>query len=159
MGFLINNTTPMTFNMVYWAPIALDSASWELSLKPSLYNYCTSQLTITFIHMKSASWELALKPSLYNNRPKHSKYFCAGNTRLPRTSNLAHETPTSRTPGVSPGENTHIPRTSVSPEVHTHVNHRVSGASLQAALASGNSLHDSRCLHGGLRTILSYAHS
>ena len=51
--------------------------------------------------MESASWELSLKPSLYNNRPKHSKYFCAGNTRLPRTSNLAQETPTSRTPGVS----------------------------------------------------------
>ena len=109
--------------------------------------------------MESASWELALKPSLYNNRPKHSKYFCAGNTRLPRTSNLAQETPTSRAPGVSPGENTHIPRTSVSPEVNTHVNHRVSGASLQAGLASGNSLHDSRCLPGGLRTILSYAPS
>ena len=109
--------------------------------------------------MESASWELALKPSLYNNRPKHSKYFYAGNTRLPRTSNLAQETPTSRAPGVSPGENTHIPRTSVSPEVNTHVNHTVSGASLQAGLASGNSLHDSRCLPGGLRTILSYAPS
>ena len=39
MGFLINNTTPMTFNRVYRAPIALDSASGELALKPSLYNY------------------------------------------------------------------------------------------------------------------------
>ena len=43
--------------------------------------------------MESASWELALKPSLYNNRPKHSKYFCAGNTRLPRTSNLTRKRP------------------------------------------------------------------
>ena len=39
--------------------------------------------------MESASCELALKPSLYNNRPIHSKYSCAGNTRLPRTSSLA----------------------------------------------------------------------
>ena len=106
----------------------------------------TSQLTITFIHMESASCELALKPSLYNNRPIHSKYFRAGNTRLQRTSNLA------------PG-NTHFPRSSVSTEINTHVNHRVSGASLQAGLASGNSLHDSRCLPCGLRTILSYVPS
>ena len=109
--------------------------------------------------MESASWELALKSSLYNNRPIHSKYFCAGNTRLPRTSNLARETPTFRAPGVSSGENTHIPRTSVSPEVNTYVNHRVSGASLQAGLAPGNSLHDSRCLPCGLRNILSYVPS
>ena len=109
--------------------------------------------------MESASWELALKPSFYNNRPKHSKYVCVGNTRLPHTSNLAQETPTSRAPGVSPWENTHIPRTSVSPEVNTHVNHTVSGASLQAGLVSGNSLHDSRCPPGGLRTILSHAPS
>ena len=54
--------------------------------------------------MESASWELALKPSLYNNRPKHSKYFCAGNTRLPRTSNLAQETPTSRHLVSRPGK-------------------------------------------------------
>ena len=39
--------------------------------------------------MESASCELALKPSLYNNRPIHSKYSCAGHTRLPRTSSLA----------------------------------------------------------------------
>ena len=30
--------------------------------------------------MESASYELALKPSLYNNRPIHSKYFRPGNT-------------------------------------------------------------------------------
>ena len=68
--------------------------------------------------MESASCELALMPSLYNNRPKHSKYFCAGNTRLPRTSNLAQEAPTSRAPGVSPGENTHIPRTCLARSQH-----------------------------------------
>ena len=39
MGFLINNTTQMTFNRVYWAPRALESASWELALKPIIYNY------------------------------------------------------------------------------------------------------------------------
>ena len=61
MGFLINNTTSMTFNRVYWAPIALESASCEL----------------------------ALKPSLYNNRPIQSKYFRAENIRLPRISNIA----------------------------------------------------------------------
>ena len=27
MGFLINNTTQMTFNRVYWAPRAMESAS------------------------------------------------------------------------------------------------------------------------------------
>ena len=27
MEFLINNTTQMTFNRVYWAPIAMESAS------------------------------------------------------------------------------------------------------------------------------------
>ena len=43
--------------------------------------------------MESASCELALKPNLYNNRPIHSKYFRAGSTRLPRTSNLARGNP------------------------------------------------------------------
>ena len=48
--------------------------------------------------MESAFCELVLKPSLYNNCPIHSKYFRAGNTRLPHTSNLARE-------------NTHFPHT------------------------------------------------
>ena len=61
MGFLINNTTQMTFNRVYWAPRALESASWEL----------------------------ALKPSLYNNHPIHSNSFRPGNTHFPRTWCLA----------------------------------------------------------------------
>ena len=38
MGFLINNTTHMTFNKVYWAPRDLESASSELALKPIIYN-------------------------------------------------------------------------------------------------------------------------
>ena len=31
---------------------------------------------------------------------------------------------------ISPGESTHIPRTSISPEVHTSVGHSASGTSL-----------------------------
>ena len=42
-----------------------------------------------------------------------------------------------RAPQVSPRESTHIPRTSVSPEVHTPVGHTVSGTSPKASLASG----------------------
>ena len=43
--------------------------------------------------MESASWELALKLSLYNNRPRHSKYFCAGNFRAPPISPRKHPLP------------------------------------------------------------------
>ena len=118
-------------NRVYWAPIALESASWEL----------------------------ALKPSLYNNRPIHSKYFRAGNTRLPRTSNLARgNTNFPRTWCLARGKHPHSTHLSLA-QVNTHVNHRVSGASLQAGLASGNSLHDVWCFPCGLRTILSYVPS
>ena len=69
--------------------------------------------------MECASCELALKPSLYNNSPIHSKYFRAGNTRLPRTSNLAGETPTFRAPGVSPlGKHPHSAHLSLTRSQH-----------------------------------------
>ena len=63
--------------------------------------------------MESTSCELALKPSLYNNSPIHNHYSRPGNT--PSSAHIQSrpgETPTFRAPGVSPGENTHIPRTS-----------------------------------------------
>ena len=48
MGFLINNTTQISFNRVYWAPRALESASWQLALKPIIYNYNTISHSYTW---------------------------------------------------------------------------------------------------------------
>ena len=71
--------------------------------------------------MQSASCELALKLSLNNNRPIHSTYFRAGNTHLPRTSNLARgnthfpvfrpgKTPTFRAPQSRPSPHPRQPQ-------------------------------------------------
>ena len=81
--------------------------------------------------MESAPCELALKPQLYNNNPIHTLNNSSrpGNTRPPRYYSLARGTHTFRTSGVSPGGNTHITRSSVSPEVNIHFGRRVSGAS------------------------------
>ena len=103
--------------------------------------------------MESTSCELAFKPSLYNNSPTHSKYFRLGNTRLPRTSSIAWG-------------NTHFPRTwclargkaptsSLARSQHPRQPQGF-GSPLSASLDPGNSLHDSRCLPCGLRTVLSY---
>ena len=63
-----HNTTRMTFNRVYLAPRALESASWELALMPILYNII-QQLHTAFTYVENASCELALMPIFYNNNP------------------------------------------------------------------------------------------
>ena len=110
--------------------------NWHLSRS------CYINNAITFIHVESTSCQLALKPSLFNYSPIHNHYFSSG--ELP-SSALLRSCPgkhnfcasTFRASQVSPVEGTHIPRTSVSPEVNTHVGHRVSGTSLYAGLALG----------------------
>ena len=142
MEFLINNTTQMTFNRVYWTPRAMASASWELALKSSISNY-NSITQLQFI---------ALKQMLYNNCPIHNNYFRPGNTRLPRSSSLVRgNTHFPRTWCLARGKHPHSAHLSLARGQHPR---RPQGfvASQSAGLAWGNSLHDSRCLPCGLRT-------
>ena len=109
--------------------------------------------------MESASCELALKPNLYNNRPIHSKYFCAGNTRLLRTSNLARgNTQFPRTWCLARGKHPHSAHLSLARSQHPRQPQGF-GSLPTSRPASGNSLHDSRSLPCGLRIILSYVPS
>ena len=100
----------ITFNRLP-EPWRASPESWHLSRYYYIYN------SKSFIHVENISWELALNPGYYkiNVRP--------GNNRIPRTRHShPRKHPLSalfRTPQVSPGESTHIPRTSVSPEVNT----------------------------------------
>ena len=101
--------------------------------------------TISFIPVESISWELALKPGYYTIIVPYASILFVRVITVFR----AHTTLTRgffRTPQVSPGESTHIPRTSVSPEVYTPVGHRFSGTSPRAGLASGKFPTRQRCL-------------
>ena len=89
MGFLINNTTQMTFNKVYWAPRALKSASWDLALKPIMYNNNSITHSYTW-RVPPASWHLS---RVYTIIIQYT-----GNTWIPRYSSLSRG-------------NTHFPRT------------------------------------------------
>ena len=68
------NTTQITFNMVYWAPRALESASREVALKP--VTKATAELHIglraityapTSIHLLLATTDKTPIPTIYGN--------------------------------------------------------------------------------------------
>ena len=104
----------------------MESASWELALKPIIYNNNSVTHSYTW-RVPPASWHLS---RVYTIIIQYTVIHFVGGTSVFRATPVSPgETPTFRAPGVSPGGNTHIPRTSVSPEVNTHVGHRVSGAS------------------------------
>ena len=90
----------------------MESTSWVLALKPGYYTIIVQYTTIN------------VRPG--NNRLPRSGTLARGNTYFPRSSAHLRSRP-----------GTHIPRTSVSPEVHTPVGHRVSGTSPKASLALG----------------------
>ena len=110
--------------------------------------------------MENISWELALKPGYYTIIVQYTTInFRPGNNRLPRTG-YSHpgKHPLSalfRAPQVSPGESTHIPRTSVSPEVHPSVT-GFREPPRKLAWLPGNSLPDSDVFPVILRFVPKY---
>ena len=128
----------ITFNRLP-EPWRASPESWHLSRYYCIYS------SITIIHVENISWELALKPGYYTIIVQYTTINVRpGNNRLPRT---RHSHPGKhplsalfRAPQVSPGESTHIPHTSISPEVHTPVGHRVSGTSPKAGVLGSDVL-------------------
>ena len=96
-----------------------------------IFSILSRYITFTIQH-HSYWWRASLENLaglLHSYRPIYINIICPGNNRLPCTYNsCSGEAPTSalfRAPQVSPGESTHIPCTSVSPEVYTPVSHNV----------------------------------
>ena len=106
------------------------------------------------MHVESIYWELAIKPGYYTIIVQYTQLmFVRRITVFRDKGTLARgKHPLStlfRAPQVSPGESTHISRTSVSPEVDTLFGHRVSGTSPKAGLVSGKFPTRQRCLPCG----------